>query len=130
MMSSSCERKTTRATLGIKNHTMNTSNNEESRLSSIVRAGLNLIKGWSRSRLGVRGGGNSIPIGFRQLLNQREWQKPLLLFFQTLKSIQMRRQLQMFQGQVLSESSFPHLEAAFRISVVDSSTAEKGAPAE
>ena len=29
-----------------------------------------------------------------------------------------------------SESSFPYLEAAFRISVVNSSTAEKGAPAE
>ena len=29
-----------------------------------------------------------------------------------------------------SESSFPHLEFAFRISVVDSSTAEEGTPAE
>ena len=29
-----------------------------------------------------------------------------------------------------SEISFPHLEAAFRISVVNSSTAEKSAPAE
>ena len=29
-----------------------------------------------------------------------------------------------------SESCFPHLEAAFRISVVKSSTAEKGTPAE
>ena len=29
-----------------------------------------------------------------------------------------------------SEISFPYLEAAFRISVVNSSTVEKGAPAE